>query len=187
MDNISNSLGFGASSSSDPKAAVMNQVRQEAAMTNARQLIEVQHSVHRYVYFLLIVSRKSMSTASRNASQNRAPHYRVARQHVSRNAWRNIWRRGIQSADNILIGYSKRVGGVLLAEGFSRAKLRKTGGTKNDKAVRLGHVLYVIKIGGQSCTEGREGIDGVIMNHLFAILSMPTELEVVSVEFTTGH
>ncbi|KAI9733736.1 MAG: protein translocase subunit [Claussenomyces sp. TS43310] len=29
-----------ASSSADPKAAVMNQVRQEAAMTNARQLIE---------------------------------------------------------------------------------------------------------------------------------------------------
>ncbi|PMD18187.1 hypothetical protein NA56DRAFT_647977 [Hyaloscypha hepaticicola] len=39
MDNISNGLGFGASSS-DPKAAVMNQIRQEAAMTNARQLIE---------------------------------------------------------------------------------------------------------------------------------------------------
>lgn len=40
MDNISNSLGFG-SSPSDPKAAVMNQVRQEAALQNARQLIEV--------------------------------------------------------------------------------------------------------------------------------------------------
>ncbi|KAH8754474.1 Tim10/DDP family zinc finger-domain-containing protein [Hyaloscypha finlandica] len=39
MDNISNGLGFGTSAS-DPKAAVMNQVRQEAAMTNARQLIE---------------------------------------------------------------------------------------------------------------------------------------------------
>jgi len=37
MDNISNGLGFGQ----DPKAAVMNQVKQEAAMTNARQLIEV--------------------------------------------------------------------------------------------------------------------------------------------------
>ncbi|KAJ5054436.1 uncharacterized protein L3040_000710 [Drepanopeziza brunnea f. sp. 'multigermtubi'] len=36
MDNISNGLGFGQ----DPKAAVMNQVRQETAMTNARQLIE---------------------------------------------------------------------------------------------------------------------------------------------------
>ncbi|KAG4442506.1 protein translocase subunit [Cadophora sp. M221] len=36
MDNVSNSLGFGQ----DPKAAVMNQVRQEAAMNNARQLIE---------------------------------------------------------------------------------------------------------------------------------------------------
>jgi hypothetical protein len=40
MDNISNSLGFGGSPS-DPKAAVMNQVRQEAALQNARQLIEV--------------------------------------------------------------------------------------------------------------------------------------------------
>jgi import inner membrane translocase subunit TIM13 len=40
MNNVSNGLGFGASSS-DPKAAVMNQVRQEAALTNARQLIEV--------------------------------------------------------------------------------------------------------------------------------------------------
>ena len=39
MDNISSGLGLGGSS--DPKAAVMNQVRQEAAMTNARQLIEV--------------------------------------------------------------------------------------------------------------------------------------------------
>ncbi|RDW65455.1 mitochondrial import inner membrane translocase subunit tim-13 [Coleophoma crateriformis] len=39
MENVSNSLGFGAASA-DPKAAVMNQVRQEAAMTNARQLIE---------------------------------------------------------------------------------------------------------------------------------------------------
>ncbi|KAE8447090.1 protein translocase subunit [Mollisiaceae sp. DMI_Dod_QoI] len=38
MDNISNGLGFGGAS--DPKTAVMNQVRQEAAMTNARQLIE---------------------------------------------------------------------------------------------------------------------------------------------------
>jgi import inner membrane translocase subunit TIM13 len=38
MDNVSSSLGFSASS--DPKTAVMNQVRQEAAMTNARQLIE---------------------------------------------------------------------------------------------------------------------------------------------------
>ncbi len=40
MDNISNGLGFGQ----DPKAAVMNQVRQEAAMTNARQLIEVGYT-----------------------------------------------------------------------------------------------------------------------------------------------
>ena len=47
MDNISNGLGFGASSS-DPKAAVMNQVRQEAAMTNARQLIEV-HTPRKYL------------------------------------------------------------------------------------------------------------------------------------------
>lgn len=35
---MTNTPGYG---SSDPKAALMNQVRQEAAMTNARQLIEV--------------------------------------------------------------------------------------------------------------------------------------------------
>ena len=44
MDNISSSLGFGGSSS-DPKTAVMNQVRQEAALQNARQLIEVGYSM----------------------------------------------------------------------------------------------------------------------------------------------
>ena len=37
MDSINNSL----SSSSDPKTMVINQIRQEAAMSNARQLIEV--------------------------------------------------------------------------------------------------------------------------------------------------
>ncbi|QSZ29161.1 hypothetical protein DSL72_003672 [Monilinia vaccinii-corymbosi] len=35
MDSLHNALA-----SSDPKSAIMNQVRQEAAMTNARQLIE---------------------------------------------------------------------------------------------------------------------------------------------------
>lgn len=55
MDTFSNSLGLAP----DPKAAVMNQVRQEAAMTNARQLIEVINFLsylqanfhrHRHVY-----------------------------------------------------------------------------------------------------------------------------------------
>lgn len=41
MDSISNSLGF-SSHSADPKSTIMNQVRQEAAVTNARQLIEVR-------------------------------------------------------------------------------------------------------------------------------------------------
>lgn len=38
MNNVSSSLGF---SGGDQKSAVMNQIREEAAMTNARQLIEV--------------------------------------------------------------------------------------------------------------------------------------------------
>jgi hypothetical protein len=38
MDNFNNN---GLAAGADPKAAVMNQVRQEAAMSNARQLIEV--------------------------------------------------------------------------------------------------------------------------------------------------
>jgi len=38
IDNVGSSLGMG--SGSDPKAVLMNQVRQEAALNNARQLIE---------------------------------------------------------------------------------------------------------------------------------------------------
>jgi import inner membrane translocase subunit TIM13 len=56
MDNISNGLGFGAAS--DPKAAVMNQVRQEAAMTNARQLIEVWILPEMLRHFLLSSNQK---------------------------------------------------------------------------------------------------------------------------------
>ena len=54
MENISNSLGFGASQS-DQKTALMNQIRQEAAIQNARQLVEVRvpdctgFSAHAYV------------------------------------------------------------------------------------------------------------------------------------------
>jgi hypothetical protein len=58
MENISNGLGFGGSS--DPKAAVMNQVRQEAAMTNARQLIEV-------CLLRLLVPCKANANANANA------------------------------------------------------------------------------------------------------------------------
>jgi hypothetical protein len=39
IDNIGSSLGMG--SGSDPKVQLMNQVKQEAALNNARQLIEV--------------------------------------------------------------------------------------------------------------------------------------------------
>jgi hypothetical protein len=58
MDGLGNSLGLSAANS-DPKAAVMNQVRQEAAMQNAKQLIEV--------------SKNSTSTAACVKRQN-APH-----------------------------------------------------------------------------------------------------------------
>ena len=120
MDNISNGLGFG-SSSSDPKAAVMNQVRQEAAMTNARQLIEVHFSLSSFLFFPLTMSRKSMNTASRSASPNLAPHYRAARQHASLSAWRNIWRRGIRFLDSTSTGYNRNKEGVLVEVGFSKA------------------------------------------------------------------
>jgi hypothetical protein len=119
MDNISNGLGFG-SSSSDPKAAVMNQVRQEAAMTNARQLIEVYPPIASIFFLFLTINRKSMSTALRSASPNPAPHYRAARRHASRNAWRNIWRRGTQFPDSTSTGYSRSRGEVLVGVGFSR-------------------------------------------------------------------
>lgn len=41
IDNVGSTLGMG---SSDPKTMLMNQVKQEAALNNARQLIEVLHS-----------------------------------------------------------------------------------------------------------------------------------------------
>lgn len=40
MDSLSTS-NLSAFASSDPKTAVMNQIRQEAAVQNARQLVEV--------------------------------------------------------------------------------------------------------------------------------------------------
>lgn len=52
MDGISSSLGSG-SSSSDPKAAIMNQVRQVAALQNAKQLIEVGKCFLSLMYILI--------------------------------------------------------------------------------------------------------------------------------------
>lgn len=43
MDSLSTS-NLSAYASSDPKTAVMQQIRQEAAVQNARQLVEVRHS-----------------------------------------------------------------------------------------------------------------------------------------------
>jgi hypothetical protein len=146
MDNISNGLGFGASSS-DPKAAVMNQVRQEAAMTNARQLIEVHSPSSSFLFSSLTISRKSTNTASRSASRNPAPHYRAARRHASLNAWRNIWRRGTRYLDSTSTGYNRNREGVLVVVGFSKALVPRC---TNDKAVGIGHVLYVcIQMGGK--------------------------------------
>jgi hypothetical protein len=42
LDNTGSSMG--GLSGGDPKTLLMNQVRQEAALNNARQLIEVCHS-----------------------------------------------------------------------------------------------------------------------------------------------
>jgi hypothetical protein len=133
MDNISNGLGFGASSS-DPKAAVMNQVRQEAAMTNARQLIEVR-SPRKYLKIQFQVScRKSTSTASRNASPNPVPHYRAPRRLASHNAWRSIWRHGIRSAGNTSREYSRRLPEVLVVVEYFKAErcemAKRKGNTK---------------------------------------------------------
>jgi hypothetical protein len=93
MDGVSNSLGFG-SSSSDPKAALMNQVRQEAALQNAKQLIEVCNMLGNFdaeadEY------RNSMSTASRSVCQNPELPSRAANRLASRNVWRSTWGPGI--------------------------------------------------------------------------------------------
>lgn len=111
--------GFG---SADPKSAVMNQVRQEAAMNNARQLIEVIGdpfppviSVSGLYQKTNSQRRKSMSIASRNASQNPDRQCRAARPHASRSAWRNTWLPGTPCPSSILRGYSRRAERVLAA------------------------------------------------------------------------
>jgi hypothetical protein len=114
MDNISNGLGFGGSS--DPKAAVMNQVRQEAAMSNARALIEVGHISSCSSSITHGYNRKSTSTASRSVYPSLEPRYPAARRPALRNAWRSTWRHGTLSADSISTGYSRSQQRVLVGE-----------------------------------------------------------------------
>jgi hypothetical protein len=153
MDNISNGLGFG-SSSSDPKAAVMNQVRQEAAMTNARQLIEVR-LLHHCLCPPLTASRKLTSTVSRSAYPNLAPHYRAERRHASRNAWRSIWRHGTLFQDSISTGYNRSRGEVLVEGGSSKFFSRKESHTMD---VRIGPVTHMWdQMGGKVCIEWMGG------------------------------
>ena len=105
MDTINNSLGFG--SSSDPKTTIMNQIRQEAAVTNARQLIEVRSTAHPLVSFTDMLFRNSTNIASRSVSQSQGPHYRGERRPALRSVWRSIWPRGTRLAGSILRGSSR--------------------------------------------------------------------------------
>ncbi|MCJ1297410.1 protein translocase subunit [Hypocenomyce scalaris] len=78
---------FSTSSSSDPKTAVMNQVRQEAAVTNARQLIEKlnEHCFEKCVPVPgLSLSRKEETCFTMCMEKYMAAWNTVSRQYVAR-------------------------------------------------------------------------------------------------------
>lgn len=84
------------SSTTDPKQAVMDQVRQQAALSNARLLVEVSrpcnfHSSHASAYAQL---RNSTSTASSAAYQNPAPRFPPQNRRATLTASTSTWRRG---------------------------------------------------------------------------------------------
>jgi hypothetical protein len=95
MDSTLSQPGF--AQRLDTKDAIMDRIRQEAAMLNARQLIDACLSLLLPSIFLLSANprpRKSMSTASISVSQNPGLLCREARPPASLRAWRSTWRRG---------------------------------------------------------------------------------------------
>lgn len=76
------------------KQALMNQVRQQAALQNAQQLVEVHILLPKLpllsITRLLTPPRKSTKPASRNAYPSLAHRSPTAKRHVTNPAWRNI-------------------------------------------------------------------------------------------------
>jgi len=73
MDTLNNSLP----SSSDPKTAIVNQIRQEAAINNARQLIDV--STHFPSNFYIPKVAQARTSFSKYFTENEFPLLRKVR------------------------------------------------------------------------------------------------------------
>ena len=90
------------SSSNDPKPQIMNQIRQEAAVNNARALINVRSALFLFYNLPTLTrvfsGRNSTATASRNAYPVLDHPCRAAKKHAYQRVWRSTWRHGIRSA-----------------------------------------------------------------------------------------
>lgn len=104
MDSINNSDDF--TSSSDTKATIIKQIQQEAAMNNARQLIQVKSLHFRSPKFRSLASdvllttpnpyRNSTCTASTNVFPHLGAASRKRKKYALPSVWKSIWRRGIR-------------------------------------------------------------------------------------------
>ncbi len=151
MDSLGTS-SLSAYASSDPKTAVMQQIRQEAAVQNARQLVEVSPSVALVcpsfpLYHPLANRhhtskttqwtapanqrhRNSTNTASAPASPSLGPRSLAARRRASQPVWRSIWPPGTPSAGSISRAYSGRRDRGGLGEVSKRAMMLRHEGVR---------------------------------------------------------
>lgn len=91
--------------------AIKQQVAQEAAVANARQLVEVIFSLLRPLHLthaLTTAHRNSTSTASNAASPSPAPRSRRANLLATPNAWKSTCRPGTPSRSSTSTGYRER-------------------------------------------------------------------------------
>ena len=104
----------GATSSQDVKSQILQQIQQEAAMSNARALIAVMAPIppsNQFTSFLANTHpspRNSTNTASTNASHHQARRSRRKRRAASHHVWKSTCRHGIWSVSSTWRGYSKR-------------------------------------------------------------------------------
>jgi len=109
--------GSSAPTGASQTQAIKQQVAQEAAVANARQLVEVHpplftllrspKCIHMLTYHRLI--RNSTNTASNAASPNPALRCRQASQPATLSAWKSTCRPGTSCPSNTSIAYRERL------------------------------------------------------------------------------
>jgi hypothetical protein len=134
-----------AYANTDPKTTVMKQIQQEAAMQNAKMLVEVcrfhfysssRPSVILQMIFVStlylvrlfpdVLCRNSMSIASKSAFQHQAPLSPRLKKSASRCACRNTCPHGMSSQHHTSRKYRRRQAMGRLGLGFfRRAKMRR--------------------------------------------------------------